>query len=200
MHSNYDGSIPAHWCGGRARVRRCPIRSARRPRPCRRCWRRSVRSETSSASPGSERSFVGSIRPGCSLATMSPPRLHYRMLADGDAAVPAGGMQEIPNQLATRLPAGTVRLGVTVASTTPNSVTIVDGDEVSASAVVVATDGPSASALLGLAPVDSKAAGCVYFVADEAPTDSKMVILDGTGVGPVLNAAVMSNVAPTYAP
>ena len=124
----------------------------------------------------------------------------FRMLADGDAAVPAGGMQEIPNQLASRLPAGTVRLGVTVASTTPNSVTIVDGDEISASAVVVATDGPSASALLGLAQVDSKAAGCVYFVADEAPTDSKMVILDGTGVGPVLNAAVMSNVAPTYAP
>ena len=64
----------------------------------------------------------------------------------------------------------------------------------------MATDGPAASALLGLAPVESKAAGCVYFVADEAPTGSKMVVLDGTGIGPVLNAAVMSNVAATYAP
>ena len=124
----------------------------------------------------------------------------FRMLADGDAAVPAGGMQEIPHQLASQLPAGTVRLGATVASTTPNSVAIVDGDEILASAVVVATEGPAASALLGLPPVESKAAGCVYFVADEAPTDSRMVILDGTGIGPVLNAAVMSNVAPTYAP
>ena len=42
----------------------------------------------------------------------------FRMLADGDAAVPAGGMQEIPHQLASQLPAGTVRLGATVASTT----------------------------------------------------------------------------------
>ena len=126
--------------------------------------------------------------------------LIFRMLADGDAAVPAGGMQQIPNQLAARLPDGTVRLGATVASTTPRSVAVVDADDMSASAVVVATDGPTASALLGLAPIESKAAGCVYFAADEPPTDSKMVILDGTGIGPVLNAAVMSNVAPTYAP
>ena len=69
-----------------------------------------------------------------------------------------------------------------------------------ASAVVVATDGPTASGLLGLEPVGSKAAACAYFAADEPPTDSKMVILDGTGEGPVLNVAVMSNVAPTYAP
>jgi hypothetical protein len=33
-----------------------------------------------------------------------------------------------------------------------------------------------------------------------APVDDKLVVLDGTGRGPVLNVAVMSNVAPTYAP
>ena len=65
---------------------------------------------------------------------------------------------------------------------------------------MVATEGPAAVGLLGLGPVASKPAGCVYFVADEAPTASKMVILDGTGDGPVLNVAVMSNVADTYAP
>lgn len=124
----------------------------------------------------------------------------FRMLADGDSAVPAAGMQAIPDQLAARLPQGTVRFNAGVTSATATSIAVEGGSEIQASSVVVATDGPSASDLLGLDPVASKAAGCVYFAADEPPTDSKMVILDGTGVGPVLNVAVMSNVAPTYAP
>lgn len=123
----------------------------------------------------------------------------FRMLADGDSAVPAAGMQAIPGQLADRLPASTVHLDAPVTATTPTSVTV-DGVTVAASAVVVATEGPAASALLGLAPVESKSVGAVYFAAPEAPIDSKLVVLDGTGRGPVLNVAVMSNVAPTYAP
>lgn len=124
----------------------------------------------------------------------------FRMLADGDSAVPAAGMQAIPEQLAKRLPDGAVRFGARVTSTSASGVTVADGDELAASAVVVATEGPVASELLGIAPVGSKSAGCVYFTTEEAPTDSKMVILDGTGAGPVLNVAVMSNVARTYAP
>jgi phytoene dehydrogenase-like protein len=123
----------------------------------------------------------------------------FRMLADGDSAVPAAGMQAIPGQLADRLPASTVHLDAPVTATTPTSI-IVDGVTVAASAVVVATEGPAASALLGIAPVESKSVGAVYFAAPEAPIDSKLVVLDGTGRGPVLNVAVMSNVAPTYAP
>jgi hypothetical protein len=42
--------------------------------------------------------------------------------------------------------------------------------------------------------------GCVYFDAAEAPVRDRLVVLDGEGAGPVLNAAVLSNVAPEYAP
>ena len=45
----------------------------------------------------------------------------------------------------------------------------------------------------------SKSVGAVYFAADRAPTDEKLVVLNGRP-GPVLNAAVMTNVAPSYAP
>ena len=124
----------------------------------------------------------------------------FRMLADGDSAVPSAGMQAIPEQLAGQLPAGTVQLGARVAVASADSVSIVGADELAAAAVVIATDGPSASALLDIGPVTSKPVGCVYFASDEAPTDRKLVILDGTGRGPVLNVAVMSNIAPTYAP
>jgi hypothetical protein len=40
----------------------------------------------------------------------------------------------------------------------------------------------------------------VYFSADTPPTRRKLVVLDGEGSGPVLNVAVISNIAPSYAP
>jgi phytoene dehydrogenase-like protein len=123
----------------------------------------------------------------------------FRMLADGDSAVPAGGMQQIPRQLADQLPAGTIHLDAPVTATTPTSVAV-DGTTVAASAVVVATEGPVAADLLDLPPVESKSVGAVYFTASQPPIDSKYVVLDGSGRGPVLNVAVMSNVAPSYAP
>ena len=123
----------------------------------------------------------------------------FRMLADGDSAVPAAGMQAIPRQLADRLPAGAIHLDSPVSATTPTSITI-DGSTIAASTVVVATEGPAASELLDIAPVESKSVGAVYFTAPEAPIAEKYVVLDGTGRGPVLNVAVMSNVASTYAP
>lgn len=123
----------------------------------------------------------------------------FRMLSDGDSAVPTAGMQAIPDQLAGRLPEGAIRFDAQVESATATSIRV-DGTDIEASAVVIATEGPVAAELLGLTPVGSKAAGCVYFAADAAPTESKCVILDGTGDGPVLNVAVMSNIAPSYAP
>ncbi|MFK8023707.1 MAG: NAD(P)/FAD-dependent oxidoreductase [Ilumatobacter sp.] len=124
----------------------------------------------------------------------------FRMLADGDSAVPSRGMQAIPDQLAARLPRESIELNRRIAATTTDSATTTDGERIDATAVVVATEGPAAAELLDLSPVGSKAAGCVYFSASEAPTDTKCVVLDGTGEGPVLNVAVMSNVAPSYAP
>lgn len=123
----------------------------------------------------------------------------FRMLADGDSAVPAAGMQAIPRQLADQLPTGTIHLDSPVTATTATSVTV-GGEQVAAAAVVVATEGPVAAALLDLAPVESKSVGAVYFSAPEPPVADKLVVLDGSGRGPVLNVAVMSNVAPSYAP
>lgn len=122
----------------------------------------------------------------------------FRMLADGDSAVPAAGMGAIPAQLAAKLPDGTVELGRPVRSVAADHVTTDDGT-IRASAVVVACEGPAAAELLDLPPVASRGVGAVYFAADEAPLPEKLVVLDGRG-GPVLNAAVMSNVAPGYAP
>jgi phytoene dehydrogenase-like protein len=124
----------------------------------------------------------------------------FRSLSEGQSVLPAQGMQALPEQLASQLKHDTVRLNSPVDSIDGTTVTLRNGERIAARAVVVATDGPAASTLLGLPPVQSRTAGCVYFSADTPPNNKKYVILDGSGNGPVLNVAIISNVAPSYAP
>ena len=124
----------------------------------------------------------------------------FRSLSEGQSVLPARGMQALPEQLASQLTHNTVHLNSPVQSLDGTTVTSRNGERIAARAVVVATDGPSASTLLGLPAVQSRTAGCVYFSADTPPNDKKYVILDGSGKGPVLNVALISNVAPSYAP
>ena len=122
-----------------------------------------------------------------------------KSLTGGDSAVPAEGMDAIPRQLAQMLPEDIVRLN--------SKVDVIDGTAVScgsgrvdARAVVVACEGPEAARLLGLNPVRSRPVSCVYFGAPSPPRDEPSIILDGDGDGPAAHAAVMTNVAPSYAP
>lgn len=123
-----------------------------------------------------------------------------RCLATGDSAVPAMGMQAIPDQLASALAVGTVHLDTPVASVAPGVVTIGDGRAVRARRVIVATDGPRAAGLLGdrVPLTASRVVSCVWFAAPAAPIGSRLIVLDGTLTGPALNVAVMTNVAPEY--
>ena len=123
----------------------------------------------------------------------------FRSLGEGDAAVPRLGMGSLPRQMAERLP-GLVHCNTTVASLDGRTVVTSDGRRVEARAVIIAADLPSARQLVSMRERASRRAGAVYFSADKAPTTSKAVILDGSGKGPVLNAAIMSNVARSYAP
>jgi phytoene dehydrogenase-like protein len=124
----------------------------------------------------------------------------FRMLNQGDAVVPAAGMSAISEQLASHTPSAKIHLNARVANVTSQSVVTESGHTISSKAVIVAVEGPAASTLAGIPPVQSRSVSCVYFAAKSSPTDKKLIILDGTGKGPVLNIAVMSNIAPTYAP
>lgn len=126
----------------------------------------------------------------------------FRAFAAGPGAVPALGMQAIPDQLAAALPAGAVRLNAPVAVVRDSGLTLVSGETLSAKAVVVATEGPAAARLLGGAVRDPGSNGTVtlYYSADEPPVREPILVLDGEGRGPVNNLVVMSNAAPAYAP
>lgn len=147
------------------------------------------------------RPFVGGIQLDPALQTSRRMfDVVLKSLFAGAAAVPAGGMQAIPNQLASGLPAGTVHLDAKVGAVRAGEVVLVDGRALAADRVIVAAEGPGAAALLSLPTVGSKSASCVWFGAPTPPITDRYIVVDGTGQGPALNIAVMTNVAPEYGP
>jgi protoporphyrinogen oxidase len=122
--------------------------------------------------------------------------------ASGAAALPAGGMDAIPRQLAAGLPAGSIELGREVLAVRADGVVLADGAERAARAVVVATDPPAAQRLLpGLDVSPSLAVRAVHLAVPGAlPFDGRWLVLDGDGDGPLTTLASPSAVAAGYAP
>jgi phytoene dehydrogenase-like protein len=125
----------------------------------------------------------------------------FKLFAQGEAALPAAGMQAIPRQLAESLPEGTVRLSATVESVDRGGVTLAGGERLEAGAVVVAADGPEAARLTGaIEAPGGRATTCLYFAAERSPLGEPILVLNGERRGPVNNLCVPSDVAPSYAP
>lgn len=129
-------------------------------------------------------------------------RFVFRMFAQGDAAVPALGMEQIPAQLARALPPERLRCHCPVAAITHDGLTLADGRRVAARVVVIATPTSAARALLGLPPGRPwrSVTNLCYAIDGPPPVTEPILILDGDGRGPVTTLAFMSSVSPHYAP
>ncbi len=124
----------------------------------------------------------------------------FRMMASGDTVLPRRGMEEIPRQLASRLPPESIRTGAPVARLEGNRVVLQSEEVIAASTIVLATDGYTAGQLTGLDRPAFQGVTCLYFATGEPPSDEPILLLNGSGRGIVNNVAVLSNVSPDYAP
>lgn len=123
----------------------------------------------------------------------------FKMFAEGDTSLPGAGMQAIPDQIAAGLQPGTIRTSSPVAQVAQNVVRLKSGEEIAASQVVVAVEGPEAARLLGWqAPGAGKAATTLYFASPERPVEEPMLMLNGSGAGVVNTVVVPDTVAPSY--
>lgn len=134
-------------------------------------------------------------------------RLLLRAFAFGVPGLPQGGMQALPEQIATKLHASPL---------TGQHVTAVreSGDRVrvettagawEARVAVVATDPVGAAGLTGLDAPTMNGLATWWFSAGTSPLRSRFILLDasrpsGGPAGPVVHAAVISEIAPSYAP
>ncbi len=123
-----------------------------------------------------------------------------RMLAVGESAVPADGMGALSKELASGLHERSVRCNEGVREVNEKAVILESGEELTGRAVVVATQGPSASKLLGLPDPGSRPVAAIWFDSTAAPIHNRHILLDGAQSGPMKNLAVLSDVAPSYAP
>lgn len=130
----------------------------------------------------------------------------FQQFVAGEAVVPALGMQQIPEQLAARLPAGAVRLQTAATAVEGLLVHLANGEVLTAAAVVLATEGPAAGQLSLLAqPTQPDSAWrqttCTYFAAAHSPgQDDQLLRLNAAPDALAHNVCFPSDVAPAYAP
>ena len=148
------------------------------------------------------RPFLGGVFLDRELATSSRMlEFVVRMFSQVYAALPAAGMGALARQLADGLPPGTVRLAARVSAVHAGAVVLESGEHVEARAVVVATGGDTAAQLAPDLAAPPWLGGCtIYYAAERAPVEGPYLVLDGDGDGPVNELAVVSEVAPSYAP
>ena len=149
------------------------------------------------------RPFMGGVFLEESLSTSSRMlEFVFRMFSSGDIAIPADGMGAIPRQLAESLPRGTIELQRTVSKVSDRSVTLTNGETLTADHIVVATESSAAARLLDIEKLETKwsSATTFYFAAEQTPDNRKLLMLRGDEQGAVQTAVVLSNIAPEYAP
>lgn len=125
----------------------------------------------------------------------------FKKFYEGQATLPAQGMQAIPRQIADTLPHSAIRLNTPVRSIQGNTLVLESGESLTADCVVMATDAYQAALLQGQAPQRAfNATTCTYFAADRSPLKSKMLVLNPNRQSVVHNLCVPSDIAPSYAP
>jgi len=150
------------------------------------------------------RSFYGGIFLERDLRTSSRMfEFTFQMFSQGNATLPANGMQEIPRQLVSRLAPECLRTRSRVTAISKNTVTL-DGVETLASGrIVLATDSTAIQRLLPTALAKNpewRAVTNLYYSATRSPIQEKLIALNGVRGGLVNNVCVLSEIAPNYAP
>ncbi len=115
----------------------------------------------------------------------------------GRQTLPAGGAGELPHTIAA--PLDDVRLNTPVERICSGAV-MIDGQELRARAVIVATDPAAAARLLGdrVPAAPMRSVSTLYYAADESPGSTGGALC--IGAGPLTNAVVLTDTLASYSP
>ena len=116
----------------------------------------------------------------------------------GNAAIPSGGMQAIPDQMASSLPTDKLKLNQEIVAISPTSVTLKSGEIIEGDAVILAVDLPVAAKILGLQTPQTLASRTFYFSAKKAEKEPALLRL--VGEQHLLHFTCLTDVNPELAP
>jgi hypothetical protein len=97
----------------------------------------------------------------------------------GNAAIPAGGMQAIPDQMAAYLPAEKLQINKEVTAIDATSITLKSGENIEGNAVILAVDLPVAATLLGLQIPNTLGSRTYYFSTKKVGNEPALLRLVG---------------------
>jgi phytoene dehydrogenase-like protein len=116
----------------------------------------------------------------------------------GNAAIPSGGIQAIPDQMASSLPTDKLKLNQEIVAISPTSVTLKSGEIIEGDAVILAVDLPVAAKILGVQTPQTLASRTFYFSTKKAATEPALLRL--VGEEHLLHYTCLSDVNPGLAP
>lgn len=125
-----------------------------------------------------------------------------KMFSDGDVAIPALGMEEIPKQLVAMLPEGSIQINTKVTAIAGKNVTTADGTVMEANQILLATTATELTKeFFPKQKMTSHQVTNIYFEAKDTPTKKAVVVLNASTTKKwVNNLTVMTNVSEAYAP
>ena len=151
--------------------------------------------------------FFGGVLLDGDLGTSAGLFLYYlKKFTIGRAWLPAGGIAALPAQMASALPADSLRLRTRVTALDIKNgracgLEFENGERIEASSIVLALDEPSISRLLGRpSPAPPRSVAVVYFKSPQSVYPNPCLVLPESNTGRVRHFAQITNVAPEFAP
>ena len=132
-------------------------------------------------------------------------RYYFKKFLTGRTLVPRFGMQAIPEQLLTKVPAQRLRFEAEVSEVRfehgrAHALRLESGEEIDVKAVVLACPEPVASRLIGGLARPPHAVSALYFTAQGSLYPDRLLVLPAGRRKLVRNFVQITNVSPDYAP
>jgi phytoene dehydrogenase-like protein len=124
----------------------------------------------------------------------------FKQFFRGDVAIPAEGMQAIPDQIAEKISGGRIRRNSRVKGIEGNQIFLEGGEILTADRIVLATDPHTSDNLLGETTKRIyNTTTCTYFSAESSPLKGqKFIVLNPNRRGVVHNVCVPSDISIEY--
>ena len=122
----------------------------------------------------------------------------FKMFSEGDAAIPASGMEAIPKQILSHLDAKNIRLGQKVKTVQEGAVIMENGEKHRATKVLIATQATGLASKVSKVNRASRSTTNIYFKSAVQPFKRKAIALSTDTSGLVNNMTCMTNVSEKY--
>lgn len=124
----------------------------------------------------------------------------FKMFSEGNAAIPALGMGMIAKQLGDVLEPHELLLNKHVVSISEGTVRTGNSQSYDAEYILLTADDSLLKCATKGQPVDWRPVSNIYFIADKAPSLTRMVMLNASKNKLVNNMVIINNISPYYAP